>query len=268
MPELRKLVRRVIYTDAAGSASSIARDAKEFDGIVVVGGDGTIFEVIDGMDRQRQNLAVIPTGRGNCLARDLRIKKIAQGLRALRGGRIRCVDLLRADIGFGDGRRERYLSASTIAVGYVVSVVDRAAKFRTAGRYGYALSTLVTRPRTFSYSLRNGGPDGAERSCTGIVINNTVHLANFPAFRDAVLDDGLMDALILDGGWLHQTLHNLSILSGLNMYEPGERHQLASAELMLCSPQTLMIDGQLYSEASELAVDCIPAALLCLCPVL
>lgn len=261
--ELHKAVDAIIFTETEGAATRIARESRDFDGIVVVGGDGTILEVIAGMEREHQHLAAIPTGRGNCLARDLGIRSVADGFLALQSGNGKCLDLMQVDVDFGDGRQVSYLSASTIALGYVAGVVSRASNFRAAGPYGYALATLITRPSPFSCQFSMADHDGCARSCTGIVINNTVHLANFAAFENAQLQDGLMDLLVLRAGWLRQTLHNLSILSGLKFYDPGDRSQTKSLRLSLNSPQSLTIDGQLFPNATALSVECIPAALWC-----
>jgi len=263
LPELRKLTDDIIFTDSAGAATKIAAESKHFDGFVVVGGDGTILEVIAGMQREHQHLAAIPTGRGNCLARDLGVKTVADGLTALQSGSETCIDLMQADIDFKDGSQENCLSASTLALGYVVDVVERASRFRAAGAYGYALATLLTSPTSFSCRLWTADHDDVHRTCTGIIINNTVHLANFPAFRDAQLQDGLADLLILNVGWLRQTLHNLSILSGLNLYDAGDRIRTGNLRVSLSSPQALMVDGELLPDVVSLSVESIPAALWC-----
>lgn len=263
LPELRKLVDDVVFTDAEGVATRIARESADFDGFVVVGGDGTILEVIVGMQRERQHLATIPTGRGNCLARDLGVKTVAAGLSALRSGNDLCIDLMQVDIGFNDGGHRSSLSASTIALGYVVGVVERASGFRAAGLHAYALATLITRPHSFHCRLGMSDRGDDDRTCTGIVVNNTAHLANFAAFREARLEDGLADVLILSTGWLGQTLHNFSLLSRLAIYDGGERSQSRNVRVSLDSPQTLMIDGQLLADVMSLRVECVPAALWC-----
>ena len=263
LPELREIVDDVVFTDAEGAATKIAGESADVDGFVVVGGDGTILEVIVGMQRERQHLAAIPTGRGNCLARDLGIKTVADGLTALRNGSEICIDLMQVDINFNDGRECFYLSASTVALGYVVSVVERASSFRAAGPYGYALATLLTAPQFFRCRLGMPDSDDDERTMTGIIINNTVNLANFRAFRDAKLDDGLADMLILSAGWFRQTMHNFSLLSTLGIYDSGERSQSRSVSITLASPQTLMLDGQLLSNVTSVRVESVPAALCC-----
>ncbi len=105
--------------------------------------------------------------------------------------------------------------------------------------------------------------DDDERTCTGIVINNTVNLANFAAFKDAKLDDGLADILILRAGWIRQTLHNFSLLSTLGIYDSGERSQNKNVRISLASPQTLMLDGQLLANVTSVCIESVPAALWC-----
>src|ERR1700761_7683308 len=47
--------------------------AKNYDAIVVCGGDGTIFDVIQGMAGSSVPLGVIPFGTGNVLAQNLKV---------------------------------------------------------------------------------------------------------------------------------------------------------------------------------------------------
>ena len=63
------------YTEHAGHAETIARDAAEagIDIVVAVGGDGTINEVGRGLIHTSTALSVIPCGSGNGLARHLSI---------------------------------------------------------------------------------------------------------------------------------------------------------------------------------------------------
>ena len=44
------------FTDGPGSATAIARQARDYDGLIVIGGDGTISECLTGMDLPRQRL--------------------------------------------------------------------------------------------------------------------------------------------------------------------------------------------------------------------
>ncbi len=63
----------VYYTEKAGDAVRLARLAQE-DGanvLVSVGGDGTVHEIVNGMDLKRGTLGMIPAGTGNDFCRSL-----------------------------------------------------------------------------------------------------------------------------------------------------------------------------------------------------
>src|ERR1700733_2497204 len=49
--------------------------AEGYDAIVVCGGDGTIFDVIQGMAGSRVTLGIIPFGTGNILAQNLKVPR-------------------------------------------------------------------------------------------------------------------------------------------------------------------------------------------------
>ena len=73
-----KVNYEVFFTETAGSATAIAAricdEHPEAKRIVVVGGDGTINEAINGLkDYGRLTLGIIPTGSGNDLVRGLNI---------------------------------------------------------------------------------------------------------------------------------------------------------------------------------------------------
>ena len=71
LDELAARVDRVTFTSGPGDATHIAAAASDYDGLVAVGGDGTVAEVLSGMAHTSQRLAVLPGGTGNCLAIDL-----------------------------------------------------------------------------------------------------------------------------------------------------------------------------------------------------
>jgi diacylglycerol kinase (ATP) len=67
----------VVETAKARGAGVQAKRAiaEGFDGIVVCGGDGTIFDVIQGVAGSQVPLGIIPFGTGNILAQNLKIPK-------------------------------------------------------------------------------------------------------------------------------------------------------------------------------------------------
>ena len=70
----RGLRIEAVYTKEAGDATRLARDAGGFDGVLSVGGDGTLNEVLNGLQSHAAPLlAVAPLGTGNDFARRLRL---------------------------------------------------------------------------------------------------------------------------------------------------------------------------------------------------
>lgn len=75
-----KIEYQVFMTEGAGDAGAFAaaltRKCKEPKSIIIVGGDGTVNETIDGLDLDGPiTLGYIPAGSGNDLARSLRLSK-------------------------------------------------------------------------------------------------------------------------------------------------------------------------------------------------
>lgn len=96
--KIKYKVRNTMYkghaTEIASQICELPDDDKR---IVVVGGDGTINEVINGItDFENVSLSVIPTGSGNDFARGLELPKSPEeGLRNI----LRCKKAVRMDLG-------------------------------------------------------------------------------------------------------------------------------------------------------------------------
>lgn len=265
MPQVARHVAAVKYTEAPGQAAEIARTAGGYDGIVIVGGDGTIFEVLAVIEGGDQRLALIPAGRGNCLALDLGVSEVPVAIDAITNGRPASIDLLELEMAFADGRHHTCRAASTLATGYVADVVRLAGGFTPLGRHAYLAAAVCSRPRLRPVVADYGAGQRCTGEVTGIVINNTRHLANFRAFPGASLTDGLADVLELKAGWAGQFVHNLSILTRWYFYLPGREFRTRQAWLKLPVPDILMVDGELFEEVAELTVTCQPAAVRVQC---
>src|SRR5438270_573594 len=95
MEQLRRsLGADCTWTRYPGHASQIVRRAPGYDGFIATGGDGTIAEVVNGLDLAQHCLGIIPTGTGNGLARDLNLHNPAAAIRALVRERFVRVDLI------------------------------------------------------------------------------------------------------------------------------------------------------------------------------
>lgn len=264
LPRINGFRYEVALTNAPGDATQLARQAADFDGLIAVGGDGTIAEVLQGMDLGRQRLAVLPAGHGNCLARDLGINHPVRAMASLRRSACRPIDLMEVRIGFADGHEELTLCASTLAVGYVADVAKLGRqRLHALGHAAYAVAAMLVVPTPFDAHIAGAGDPGQLRRYTGVVINNTAHLANFRGLPDASVYDGLLDVMEQGYGWPRQQLHNLAVLSGSRTFGPLRLRQATSVQLELSRPCTLMADGELLQDVTRLRVACLPGAVSC-----
>jgi diacylglycerol kinase (ATP) len=262
--ELEDVEADIVHTTLPGDATRFAREAAGFDGVIAIGGDGTIAEVLQAMDLDRQRLAVLPAGHGNCLARDLGVANPARALAALQRCDCRPLDLMEARLEFSNGRVERRLCASTLAVGYVTDVVIFGRqRLKGLGRAAYAAATMIVIPKSFDacVSLEDGA--GRPGRYTGVVINNTAHLANFRGFPDASAHDGVLDVMEQGFRLPRQLLHNVAVLAGSRAFGAQAMRQAASVRLEMGAPHTLMADGELLHDVTAVTVRCRPAAVRC-----
>ncbi|HTP64698.1 MAG TPA: diacylglycerol kinase family protein [Geobacteraceae bacterium] len=134
------LVPELLFTKSAGDfvrlSASICREREE-PFIVACGGDGTVNEVINGLEPGRATLAVLPLGTANVLARELGIRSLDDAVARIVRGEVRplTVGLLEA----GEIRRRFVLMAGVGLDGAIVRGV-RLTEKRVLGKGAYLLA--------------------------------------------------------------------------------------------------------------------------------
>jgi len=263
MAALQRLAAKTVLTLHPGHAAELARESQSYGGVVAVGGDGTLFEILKGIDRGRQRIALVPAGRGNSLARDLGLMHRHRVLDVVHWQQTQAIDLMQVHVTSADGVESTYLSASTIALGYPAAVTQRARELAAFGKMSYAAAAAATWPSRFSARVQYAGGAPRDVRLSGFIANNTRHLANFVGFRAASFCDGKFDAMEMSGGAVKQTIHNLSALSGTGFYEPHLVKQTTAAQVCMETPRDLMMDGEIVPNVITIRVDILPAALAC-----
>lgn len=259
------LVREVQLARQFGDTARLTRAAAGADGLVVVGGDGTVAQVLNSMDVSRQRLAVLPCGHGNCLARDLNVGNVDAALRALRAGRTVSIDIMRVSLDLDGQPPIHMLAASTLAVGYVADTV-RFGRSRLGylGQQAYAVASVLTRPRQVTMYIEIDDASRKLRQLTGVIVNNTIHLANFRTFLDACIDDGFLDVMEQSHNWLRQVLQNTAILAGSRAFGPTRLTQSRVVIMNFESPESVMVDGEIIAGVRRVEVHCEAKSLACI----
>ena len=264
--EVKGFVFEHQITEYPGHAEELAEASSDFDGIAVVGGDGTLLEVLKCMDLERQTLAIIPTGTGNSLARDLDFSSIGHSIESIETKNIVYIDLMQVTFRDKIGFSSQCYSASTIGIGYPANLVEVGNRFfKHLGKLCYPVAATVKTVfnNNFEVQLGYDGGNLERKSLTGLLINNTRHAGNFMAFPDASIDDGHMDVMEMNAGFFKQNLHNISVLSKKYFYAAATLNRMKFLVIKLKKPQHLMIDGEIFPDIMNVEVEILPRRLRC-----
>lgn len=257
---LQGMVDRVLVSGGPGHVEALVRSCRGAAGILVAGGDGTLFEVLQACDRSRQKIVLVPAGRGNSLAKDLGLADRERAIACMTRGIDRAIDLLDVTVRREDGSVWQGVSASNLAIGYPAEVARTAARWRRLRAGSYAVAALAAPAGVLHVRVRyDDGPEVSTR-VTGLVISNSRFVGPFLGFPSSSLVDGVFHAIELRAPKLRQMLHNLSSLSGLGFYEPGTRTDVRAVSVVVDRPTLLKIDGELRDGVCEVHVRVQPSA--------
>lgn len=186
-------------TNGPGHARELAAAANGL--TIVVGGDGTLHEVVNGLPRRGAVLApfaVLPCGSGDDFAMALGCTHDAAKLAALlHTVPPRAVDLGQATL---DGIEHRFTNFA--GLGLVADVAARACRRRVLrGKLLYVAATLaaLVRPARLRADLRGVDADGVAFATNGLDIafasisNGPTFGGGLPVAPGALMDDGALD---------------------------------------------------------------------------
>lgn len=193
------------FTTHSDHARELAKDARGYQRIVAVGGDGTVGEVISGImanthQQNRPALAVLPAGTGNDIARHVGAFPLQQAISTLQEGHLETYDLIGIDCQGTHGPLHRY------AFLYATAGFSALVKFKPwMKRYlGPAIGTYVSmilalidfRPPKMTVSWDGGSHTGP--LWMAIAANaESVAGASIRLAPGAKTDDGKLDLLLI-----------------------------------------------------------------------
>ena len=182
---------KIVFTEYAGHAEILARDAQE-KVIVAVGGDGTVNEVARGIIGTDKVLGIIPCGSGDGLALHLGISRFfRQAVKTILNGKVETID---------SGTINDKPFFSICGVGFDAIVSEEFAKSGKRGMLNYIDIGLKTlrhyEPEKYLVEI-----DGnkVETKASMITIGNSSQWGNNAQIAPlADIKDGLLDVVIVD----------------------------------------------------------------------
>jgi diacylglycerol kinase (ATP) len=235
-------------------------DLNTYDGVVAAGGDGTLFEVINGYFQNPAEvwipIGILPIGTGNAFARDLEqdSSNWMEAIKIIASQKTRKVD-----VGKFQSNQQDYYYLNILGLGFVADVTKIAHKLKMFGNFSYTLGVLI-RTIFLSADTLSIEIDGQslEYECTFVEISNTRYTANFLMAPNAVIDDGLLDVTIARKLNRRRLLKCFpKIFTGEHVLLPEiETFQAKSIKIVSKTIKVLSPDGELIG-TTPVEVECL-----------
>jgi diacylglycerol kinase (ATP) len=260
---------KVAATRGPGDASKIVADAfsRGQRNFIAIGGDGTAFEVVNGlypqaMGRERATLGFLPLGTGNSFLREFSDKGVEYAIESLLARRSRVCDVLRLR------HREGVLHyINLLSMGFTADVATlRARRFSAWGELGYITSIFLTlarfNRRPFPARIE-GDSDFDRRRGLFVTFNNSKFTGGTMMIAPkAEINDGLIEYVRWGPIGRLGLIRNLPTLyDGTHIQHPLAEHKAVHrVEFNLDAPVDVMVDGEVLTLHCE-ELDVLPGAL-------
>ena len=238
--------------------------------IVVVGGDGTVHEVVDGLARagasDRVELGLIPFGTGRDFARSLRIpRRLDDALEVVRGGRVRTVDIGRATYASDNGEAVAHF-ANFAGAGISGAIADRANRTTKAfgGRLSFIWATLAvfTRWQPTEMTVEIDGERRQVLLLEALAMNGDYTAGGMWVAPEASLEDGTFDVVLIgDFSKAEFTTTFPKIYRGTHVSHPKvEIVRARELRVDAPSPLPIVLDGE-QPGTTPVRFEVVPGAL-------
>jgi YegS/Rv2252/BmrU family lipid kinase len=242
-----------VFSERPGQLGELAREAADEGAtrLVVVGGDGTVHEVVNGVaGRDGVELALIPRGTGWDFARTHAVpKRLTDALRIALEGEVRPFDLgwatYRAD---GAERSAWFANMASVGMSGAVAAKANATTKTLGAKTSYLLALGVTFARWKNVRLRIAVDDEKREALMEdcIVALGRYLAGGMMITPDAEPDDGLFDVLLIGDLTKTELVRVMpKIYRGTHLPHPkGEVLRGTTVTIDADEPMPIQLDGE------------------------
>ena len=262
------------HTARPGEATELARQAaeQELDAVFVVGGDGTINEIINGLAGSAVALGVLPGGTGNVWAKEmglptrspLHLSPLVESVRALVPGATR-----RIDLGKANGRFFLQWGGIGLDAEVTYAMEPRTRRQRRLGALAYIVAGLTAAANMAGTRTRIWIDEELiyRRTILIVISNSQLYGGKVRIATDARLDDGMLDLNVFAGTGFGSSIRAaLGVITGLHIHDP--RHSFyrgSTIRVETEKPMATHLDGEPFG-TTPLECEVVPRALSVLIP--
>ena len=246
-----KLSSRLFHTEFPGHARDIAEKiCGTVDRIIIVGGDGTINEVVNGIveSGSRITVGIVPAGSGNDAVKGLNIPEdIRENIAAILGGHTREVDVGKCN--------ERYF-LNIMGVGFDAAVGAKMHQLRMKAKkkkgssfYNRALLHSILHYRSVPLKVEVDDQCFTERYFLVSIANGTTFGGEYIIAPMADMSDGYLRAVCISD------ISKIKFFLNLGKVKRGVKIQLPEVRYVRCTQMKIssvreipaQVDGEYYS---------------------
>ena len=199
----KSLKAEILLTQHQGHAVELVAqvDLTSYEGIIASGGDGTLFEVLNGYylnsGQNKPPLGLIPNGTGNAFMKELQLTQ---------GDWKKAIDIIaqrqtrRLDVGKFSTSGDTHYFLNMVGMGFVTDVAEGAIPLKWMGNAAYTVATLqkLIGLKAQRMTLEIDGQTLERQGVFVEVANSTFTGTTFLMAPKAKLDDGLLDVVLLN----------------------------------------------------------------------
>jgi diacylglycerol kinase (ATP) len=258
-------------TEYSGHAVELVRHAELscYDAIIASGGDGTLFEVINGYFKnplfnqfqQKLPIGLIPNGTGNAFMKELKLK---------RNDWKRAIELIgenkqkAIDVGLFTTQKTSYYFLNIVGMGFISEIAEASIAIKWMGNVAYTIATLLKlmNLKSRKTTLTIDGETIERQAVLVEVANSSYTGTSFYIAPKAKVDDGLLDIIILNNISKLKLLRVFkSIYKGEHIHYPEiEYFQAKQIKINDRPSSRLTPDGEILGE-TPVDFKCLPKAI-------
>ncbi len=278
LPQIRTYTNEIglsaefIETEYPGHAVELVSrtNLSGYDAVVASGGDGTLYEVLNGYylnkTQYKPPIGLIPNGTGNAFMKEMNLagNDWRKAIDIIARNRVKMVDVCRY---FSDNQQRYFINA--MGTGLITDIAKLAIPFKWFGNAAYTIATVlklfVLKSQDIEIIIDN---ERMERDSIFVELANSRFTGTkFLIAPKARIDDGKLDVVILTKiSRLRLIRLFRSIYDGSHINHPQiEYLQAQKVALKESNPGVLVPDGELIG-TTPISVECLKQDLAFLWP--
>jgi YegS/Rv2252/BmrU family lipid kinase len=250
---------KIVITEYHKHAIKLAQEAEENSFVISVGGDGTLNEIVNGIDPEKNiTLGLLPSGSGNDFKNNINISNsVNDNLNFYFSDKIKTQKIDVGSLTFkleGDStlyNHTRFVNSLGVGFDAYAAHLNQSSKI-LSGLPSYIIAVLRA---LFKYESINVTMNFEEQTITGkklllAIGNGKTTGGGFYLTKDALVDDGLLDICVVDFITRRKLLSKIpaAIKKRLDKVPEVTNLKLKTAKINLEKPYYVHADGEIISD--------------------